>query len=161
MKTGKEKTTPTDNGQFIRLFNNVRRHKEIQPLDKMILSHIISYQLQGKEFFMSNDGIAYEYGTSKSTAQRAIKRLEKYLNKRNIKIPSKDGGRLTPRRYLTVKNLSMWTSAPINIKPMDFTQFKTLNEFLDWAGTNIGNDRIEQFLLENETALKYLETLKG
>ena len=155
-----ERIQTPDNGQFIRLFNNVRTNTDIKPLGKMILSHIISYQLQGKEFFMSNEGIAYEYGTPIATVVREIKRLEKYLIKRKVKIPSKDGGRPSPRRYLKVMNLDAWTIIkPVKQQIVDYTQFKTPDAFFDWLNTNIGADKIEQFIIDNETAYKHLEAI--
>lgn len=161
MEKQNENTKTTDNGQFIRLFNNVRRNKNLRPLDKMILSHIISYQLQDKEFFMSNDGIAYEYGTSTSTAQRAINRLEKYLIKRKVHTLNAEGVPM-PKRYLKVINLDAWTNEkPKASQITDYTQFKTPNDFLDWLSQTIGRSNIEQFLRNNEVALNHLEAISN
>src|SRR5690606_13469090 len=110
-------------------------------------SHIISYQLQDKEFYMSNERIGYEYGFSESTAARAIKMLEPYLNKRKEHVQPKKGEKVKTIRYLSVKDLTKWVaSSAINqnivlpsevtpnvIKPNvgDFIKAKTMNELLD------------------------------
>lgn len=163
-------------GQFIRLFNNVRRHTELNAISKMVLSHIISYQLQGKQFYMSNTRIGYEYGVSESTAARAIKKLKPYINNRKEYIQPEDGGQVKTKRYLSVKNLTQWVDssilaptvvAPSNVIPnevrlnvVDFTKTKTMDEFLDLANTQFNeNGELETFLNSNDIVFKHFEKL--
>jgi len=168
-------------GQFIRLFNNVRRNTEFSSNSKMILSHIISYQLQGKEFYMSNDRIGYEYGFSESTAARAIKKLEPYLNKRKEYVQQKAGEQVVTIRYLSVKDLSKWVPAsvmtsskvipskvvpseekPKVIRPkvIDYIKTKTMDEFLDLANNQFKNKgELHFFVASNEVVYKHFQKL--
>lgn len=163
-KEEKQKSKENENStQFIRIFNNVRKSKDIKALDKLILSHMISYQLQNKEFFMSNKRIGYEYGVSESTAARSIKRLDNYIEKRLQKMPAINGERPKNRRFVKVKNIQQWTSVQPkqNTSENDFTKFKTANDFFDWLNSNMEPYEIQTFLVENEDALLHLESLKG
>jgi hypothetical protein len=165
MKGYDKETEPQNEGQFIRIFNNVRRNTELNSNSKLILSHIISYQMQGKEFFMSNKRIGYEYGFSESTAARAIKTLQPYLNKRKERVQLKGGGHVVTIRYLSVKNLNKWV-ATITPKPkqvnMNYINTTTIDEFFDWANSTFKNKGyLEAFLNTNDDAFKHLESLHG
>lgn len=163
-------------GQFIRLFNNVRRNTELNANSKMVLSHIISYQLQGKEFYMSNERIGYEYGFSESTAARAVKLLEPYLNNRKEYVQPEKGEKVKTIRYLSVKDLTKWVApsvlAPTVVTPsevipkvarpnvMDFTKTKTMDEFLDLANNQFRNDgEFQLFVAENEMLYQHFQKL--
>ena len=176
MEENENDIQPQNEGQFIRLFNNVRRNTELNANSKMVLSHIISYQLQGKEFYMSNERIGYEYGFSESTAARAVKLLEPYLNNRKEYVQPKKGEKVKTIRCLSVKDLTKWVAssvlsqtvvAPSEITPkvvrpnvMDFTKTKTMNEFLDLANTHFNEDgELENILNSNDIVLKHFEKL--
>ncbi|WP_298341134.1 hypothetical protein [uncultured Algibacter sp.] len=163
-------------GQFIRLFNNVRRNTKLNAKSKMVLSHIISYQLQGKEFYMSNEGIGYEYGFSESTAARVVKLLEPYLNKRKEYVQLKKGEQVITIRYLSVKDLKKWVASsvinqnvvspseviPNVIRPdvVDFTKTKTMNELLDLANTHFKNHgEFQSFVARNEAVYQHFQKL--
>lgn len=175
-------------GQFIRLFNNVRRNTELNSKSKMILSHIISYQLQGKEFFMSNERIGYEHGFSTATAARAIKKLMPYLNKRKEYVQKNAGEQVVTIRYLSVKDLSKWVQAsvqasnvitqnevipnpiienkvePSMVKPLPstnkFISTTTIDEFLDLTKVYFKNDDdIQSFVAQNGLVYNHLKKL--
>lgn len=61
-----------DRGNFYKVFKSVARLKSLTPAEKLILSVILSYTDDGKEFYMSNNRLAMEVGMDYSSVIRCI-----------------------------------------------------------------------------------------
>jgi len=143
--------------QFIRLFHSVFQKQEFNLLQKYIICYIISFQLQDKEFYMTDAKIAYDCGTSESTVYRNIKKIKPFMDVKH----KSTGGKANNRRFLKMKNLKDWIPYEItkDIK-IDVTKFKTIPEFMRWANTVFNtNDEIFKFSSYNKQIEKHLQLL--
>lgn len=152
--------------QFIRVFTNVRKNKDMNELDKLILSHIISFQMQGKSFYMTNKSLAKEYGTTIKRISDAVQRLKPYVSKQKRWIPNKEKGNVTVERTLIVKDLDYWVSKNEAKKTEEpkfhFSQLKTFKEATQWLKETFKNpDEIEAYLRANNDAMNYLDRLSN
>lgn len=64
------------NTDFVRMFRSVKRIKDITPLQKLILSDIMSLIIEGLDCFISNKGLAKANGVSERAVADALRELE-------------------------------------------------------------------------------------
>ena len=67
----------SDNENFLLITSNLKRTTKLTSSEKMLLSHIIGWQNNGKVCFESNDTLAFEIGLK----YEGIRSLIKYLNR--------------------------------------------------------------------------------
>lgn len=72
------KVKPVEHDNFIRLFKRVMNDSELTPLQKIILSDVISLQIQGKRYFKTSKALAKELG---NVAMKTIQDNFQKLNK--------------------------------------------------------------------------------
>ncbi|MEW4925194.1 helix-turn-helix domain-containing protein [Algibacter sp. 2305UL17-15] len=127
--------------QFIKVYNRVKLDKNLDYLEKLILSEIISYQLQGKVFFKTNKSLAFEYGCSENTIQKRITKLQPLLVNETFYPQNPNGGRPPKRRKLLVKNLTYYVPKEIVTKlNIDVKSFKSFKEFMIWCNHTFNGD---------------------
>lgn len=100
---------------FLRLFSKVMKNKELTLLQKIIISDVISRQIQGQPYFKTSGVLAEELGTyKKKTIQMNFQYLESfgYLNTR----PYNDGKHTNDLREAEVVQIEKW------IFPDDFLE---------------------------------------
>jgi hypothetical protein len=56
------KVKPDGHDNFVRLFKRVMADSELTPLQKIILSDVISLQIQGKRYFKTSKALSTELG---------------------------------------------------------------------------------------------------
>ncbi|SHL66381.1 hypothetical protein SAMN05444484_102148 [Flavobacterium chilense] len=92
---------------FLRLFPKVMKNKELTLLQKIIISDVISRQIQGQPYFKTSGVLAEELGTyKKKTIQMNFQYLESfgYLNTR----PYNDGKHANDLREAEVLQIEKW-----------------------------------------------------
>lgn len=100
---------------FLRLFPKLMKNKELTLLQKLIISDVISRQIQGQPYFKSSSVLAEELGTyKKKTIQMNFQYLESlgYLNTQ----PYNDGKHTNDLREAEVIQIEKW------IFPDDFLE---------------------------------------
>lgn len=100
---------------FLRLFPKVMKNKELTLLQKIIISDVISRQIQGQPYFKTSGVLAEELGTyKKKTIQMNFQYLESlgYLNTQ----PYNDGKHTNDLREAEVVQIEKW------IFPDDFLE---------------------------------------
>ncbi|WP_417558736.1 hypothetical protein [Mesoflavibacter zeaxanthinifaciens] len=144
--------------QFIKLYHSVMQKQDFNLLQKYIICYIISYQLQGKDFYMTDETIAFHCGTSKSTVYRDLKKIKPLMNVTH----KSTGGKSNNRRFLQMKNLKDWISYEVtkDIK-VDVTKFKTIPEFMVWGLSIFQSQDIFLQYLTEKNLLGYFGNLKA
>ncbi|MGE5943991.1 MAG: helix-turn-helix domain-containing protein [Flavobacteriales bacterium] len=143
--------------QFIRMFNSVCLRDDLKIEDKYIICYVISYQLQGKQFYATNSYLGRICGCSETKISRIIKRLTSHFNV----VRKSTDGKSNNRRFISMKNLKDWVPYEItkDIK-VDVAKFKTIPEFMRWANTVFNtNDEIFNFSSYNKQVEKHLESI--
>lgn len=100
---------------FLRLFPKLMKNKELTLLQKLIISDVISRQIQGQPYFKTSSVLAEELGTyKKKTIQMNFQYLESlgYLNTQ----PYNDGKHTNDLREAEVTQIEKW------IFPDDFLE---------------------------------------
>ena len=148
--------------QFTKVYKKVKSNKTIKPLEKLILSEIISYQLQGKFFYMTNKSIGLEFGCSAKQAQTAMSRLDTYLDKQYYHPLNKESGKVVKRRKVLLSNLSEFVPPEILLDlKIDFKQYKNSQDFYNWGIKTFGDEKLlEIFLNNNDSLVDYVSSLK-
>ena len=101
---------PKGHDNFIRLFKRVMSDTELTPLQKIILSDVISFQIQGKRYFKTSKAVAKELGNLKTkTIQDNFQKLNKmgYLDTGPLKNSPEETCSL---REAIVVDIEKWTS---------------------------------------------------
>ena len=120
--------------QFTKIYKKVKADKNLNELQKLILSEIISYQMAGRYFYMTNKQLSYEFGCSEKRIQTAISKLNPLLNKGYTYPKRPEGGRPKRNRLLFVENLFNYVPIEILMEiDIDIKGFKDLKHFLVWA----------------------------
>lgn len=96
-----------DRGNFYKLFKTIARIKSLTPAEKLVLSVILSYTDDGKEFYMSNKRLAVEVGMDYSSAVRVISSLRKKGFIKTYKVIDKTKNLIIGRTAVPQKNLMM------------------------------------------------------
>lgn len=99
---------PDRHDTHIRLFTRVLGDSELTPLQKIILSDVISYQIQGKRYFKTSKALSKELGNiSKKTIQANFQLLNQkgYLDCVPFKNSDDETNSL---RQATVVNIDKW-----------------------------------------------------
>jgi len=99
---------PDKHDTHIRLFSRVLGDSELTPLQKIILSDVISYQIQGKRYFKTSKALSKELGNiSKKTIQANFQLLNQkgYLDCVPFKNSDDETNSL---RQATVVNIDQW-----------------------------------------------------
>ena len=94
-----------DRGNFYKLFKTIARIKSLTPAEKLVLSVILSYTDDGKEFYMSNKRLAVEVGMDYSSAVRVISSLRKKGFIKTYKVIDKTRNLIIGRTAVPQKNL--------------------------------------------------------
>jgi hypothetical protein len=105
---------------FLRLFPKLMKNKELTLLQKLIISDVISRQIQGQPYFKTSSVLAEELGTyKKKTIQMNFQYLESlgYLNTQ----PYNDGKHTNDLREAEVIQIEKW------IFPDDFLEKSKIN----------------------------------
>lgn len=144
----KDKTKNYDH-QFTKIYKKVKADKNLNELQKLILSEIISYQMAGHYFYMTNKQLSYEFGCSEKRIQTAITKLNPKLNKTYTYPKRPEGGRPIRNRLLFVKNLFDYIPIVILMEiDIDVKSFKSLEHFLIWTQcTFLVNDVIKEYVI--------------
>ena len=157
VETIENQDKPNNEHQFIRMFNSVTQRTDIKLLDKFIICYIISYQLEGKNFFMSNKQIAYLTGVSESTVNRRIQFLKQFFNVKH----QSSGGKTNNRRFLSMKSLQDWL--PLNVRletRVDIYQFKSVRDFHNWWPSVFKDtEEVGKYLERNQVLGNYLSKI--
>jgi hypothetical protein len=104
------KVKPFRHDNFIRLFKRVMNDSELTPLQKIILSDVISLQIQGNRYFKTSKALAKELGNvAMKTIQDNFQKLNKmgYLDTIPFKASSEETHSL---REAIVIDIEKWTS---------------------------------------------------
>lgn len=96
-----------DRGNFYRLFKTIARIKSLTPAEKMVLSVILSYTDDGKEFYMSNNKLAMEVGMNYSSVVRVISSLRDKKFIKTYKVIDKSRNLVIGRTAVPQKDLMM------------------------------------------------------
>lgn len=114
------KVKPNGHDNFVRLFKRVMANGELTPLQKIILSDVISLQIQGKRYFKTSKALAKELGgtVTKKTIQDNFQKLNRmgYLDCVPFKASPDEQYSL---REAIVVDIEKWTA--------DADTFNTLN----------------------------------
>ncbi|WP_298238390.1 helix-turn-helix domain-containing protein [uncultured Algibacter sp.] len=144
--------------QFTKIYKKVKSAKNLSELEKLILSEIISYQMHGRYFYMTNDSLSLEFGCSPKRIQTAISNLNPILHKEHYYPVPPEGGRPKKRRKLLVKNLVGIIPQKVLLEMnIDIEEFKTIEDFIKWAKlTLVTSELITAFLELNPIIEKKL-----
>lgn len=160
--------------KFTRLFINVKRCKGLNWQEKAILSEIISYQLDGKQFKLKDITLALELAMDKGTVSKFINRLAKkgVLSKTTIPYLSPDGGKPKRLRTVFVNDIESWTNInrPVSVittneekleadtKTVDLTP---LNEVLKQSPQPKENALPEPQKIDSETKESWIRLIES
>jgi hypothetical protein len=103
----KERGLIVDRGDFYRMFKNIARLKSLTPAEKIVLSVILSYTDDGKEFYMSNNRLAVEVGMNYSSVVRIISSLRELGFVKTYKIIDRTRNLIIGRIVVPQKDLMM------------------------------------------------------
>lgn len=101
-----------EQSNFTRLFKNVKNCKDLCWQEKAILSEVLSYQLDGKEFKHKDMTLSKELGIDKGSVNKFINRLYKrrVFDKVTRPVLSPTGGKPKRQRTITVIDHEKWTT---------------------------------------------------
>jgi len=124
MKNNNTNVSQSKVDNHVRLFNRLMADKELTMLQKIIISDIISYQIQGKQYFKTSEVLAKELGNvTKKTIQANFQKL----NKRGFIdcVPLiKSGDETHSLREATVLNIEKWTSTKEDFEKLNLKAVK-------------------------------------
>jgi hypothetical protein len=110
MKHFISKVKPDGHDNFVRLFKRVMANRELTPLQKIILSDIISLQIQGKRYFKTSKALSTELG---NVTKKAIQDNFQKLNRMGYLdcVPFKSSPEETySLREAIVVDIEKWTA---------------------------------------------------
>ena len=110
MKHFISKVKPDGHDNFVRLFKRVMANRELTPLQKIILSDVISLQIQGKRYFKTSKALATELG---NVTKKAIQDNFQKLNRMGYLdcVPFKSSPEETySLREAIVVDIEKWTA---------------------------------------------------
>ena len=96
-----------DRGNFYKLFKTIARIKSLTPAEKVVLSVILSYTDDGKEFYMSNRRLSVEVGMDYSSVVRVIGTLRSKGFIKTYKVVDKTRNLIIGRTAVPQRNLMM------------------------------------------------------
>ena len=151
---------PTDNTknydhQFTKIYKKVKADKNLNELQKLILSEIISYQMAGRYFYMTNKQLSYEFGCSEKRIQTAISSLNPLLHKYYRYPERPEGG--GPKRNRVLQVINLFSYVPIELlfeMDIDIKSFDTLDKFIHWAKLTFAKDEVIQAYIESKPYIK-------
>lgn len=128
------------------IYDNVSKCKTLGWNEKFILSHILSFQIDGKDFHQTDKEMGIELGSSTGQISKYTSRLKKrgeIETRIEFHVPI-SGGRPIPVRYIVVKNVNKWTETRQQLKDRIIRRLidegdclaefetKDINELINW-----------------------------
>lgn len=105
--------SPNNNrNNFLALFNNIKKCKALDCKERLILSQIASFQIQGDMCDQTDSGMGSELGMSAAQIGKNISRLKKRgeIDVKTEHQPNPNGGRPIPKRFIKIIDLAKWTT---------------------------------------------------